>query len=71
LDAYGSSTIIATCRAGQEFEKKKIGYCYDDIVKAIEEIDEIVSGSDDVNPYLLTGEELERTTARRIAGINW
>lgn len=31
LKAYGTSTIIATCRAGQLFEKEKIGYCYDDI----------------------------------------
>ena len=23
--------IIATCAAGQEFEKKKIGYCYADV----------------------------------------
>jgi hypothetical protein len=29
--AYGSSTIIATCKAGQKFEKGKIGYCFDDI----------------------------------------
>jgi Lar family restriction alleviation protein len=36
LDAYGTSSIIATCRAGQQFEKNKVGYCYDDILKEIE-----------------------------------
>jgi hypothetical protein len=35
LDAYGTASIIATCRAGQEFEKSKIGYCYDDIMEQI------------------------------------
>jgi hypothetical protein len=32
--AYGTSTIIATCPGGQRFEKEKIGYCYQDIRKA-------------------------------------
>jgi len=36
--AYGSSTILATCREGQEFEKKKVGYCYDEIVALIDNI---------------------------------
>lgn len=35
LDAYKARhpgvTIIATCRGGQEFEKKHVGYCYQDI----------------------------------------
>jgi len=35
LKAYGTNTIIATCRGGQKFEKEKIGYCYDDIQQAI------------------------------------
>ena len=35
LDAYGTASIIATCRAGQEFERSKIGYCYDDIMEQI------------------------------------
>lgn len=35
LDAYGTITIIATCPAGQKFEKKKIGYCYSDIAKEV------------------------------------
>jgi hypothetical protein len=26
--AYGNTTIIATCPSGQEFEKEKVGYCY-------------------------------------------
>jgi hypothetical protein len=34
LKAYGTSTIIATCPAGQAFEKQKVGYCYDDIIEA-------------------------------------
>ena len=34
-DAYGTSTIVATCRAGQAFEKQEVGYCYDDIQRAI------------------------------------
>jgi hypothetical protein len=37
LKAYGTSTIIATCAAGQAFEKQKVGYCYDDIIKAIKD----------------------------------
>jgi hypothetical protein len=28
----GSVPIIATCPAGQQFEKQRIGYCYDDIL---------------------------------------
>jgi hypothetical protein len=36
LAAYGTSTIIATCPAGQQFERKKVGYCYDDISAAVE-----------------------------------
>ena len=36
LKAYSPNvTIIATCPAGQAFEKEKIGYCYDDIKNAI------------------------------------
>lgn len=31
LKAYGRSTIIATCPAGQQFEKENVGWCYDDI----------------------------------------
>jgi hypothetical protein len=34
--AYGTSTIIATCDEGQKFEKEKVGYCYDDIVKILQ-----------------------------------
>jgi len=26
-------SIIATCKCGQEFEKKQTGYCYDNIKK--------------------------------------
>lgn len=37
LKAYGTSNIIATCSRGQQFEKKKVGYCYDDIQAAIRE----------------------------------
>ena len=41
LKAYGTVNIIATCPAGQAFEKKRVGYCYDDIrrVAAIAEVD--------------------------------
>lgn len=35
LDAYGTSTIIATCPGGQAFEREKVGYCYDQIQEAI------------------------------------
>lgn len=39
LDAYTPGvSIIATCAAGQKFEQEKIGYCYDDIVAAIEKL---------------------------------
>jgi len=37
VKAYGNSTIIATCRAGQAFEKEQVGYCYEDIQMAIAE----------------------------------
>lgn len=33
--AYGTSTIIATCHAGQQFEMERLGYCYDRILKEI------------------------------------
>lgn len=35
VKAYGTSTIVATCKAGQQFEKDSTGYCYDDILAAI------------------------------------
>ena len=37
LKAYGNTTIIATCRLGQEFEREKVGFCYDDIKEIIED----------------------------------
>ncbi len=37
LDAYGPNVqIIATCAWGQEFEKSKTGWCYDDIERQID-----------------------------------
>ncbi len=38
LQAYGSSTIVATCQRGQEFEKEKTGYCYNDITQEIDQV---------------------------------
>lgn len=35
LQAYGTSTIVATCRAGQAFEKRRVGYCYGDIQEMV------------------------------------
>ncbi len=39
LDAYRkvcpTVTIIAACPGGQAYERKKIGYCYQDIVNAL------------------------------------
>lgn len=35
VEAYGTATIIATCRAGQDFELKEFGWCYDRIMAAI------------------------------------
>lgn len=35
VKAYGSSTILATCPAGQAFEKEKVGWCYGDIQAAL------------------------------------
>lgn len=36
LKAYGFSTIIATCKGGQAFEKVDTGgWCHDEILKAI------------------------------------
>jgi len=61
LKAYGTSTIIATCPAGQAFEKRKVGYCYNDIVAIIRAAElpdapaESVAGQ--VDP-----QEIERTT---------
>ena len=40
LAAYGSSSILATCQQGQEFEKKNLGYCYDDIMKLVPDASE-------------------------------
>ena len=37
IEAYGTNTIAATCRRGQQFEKERLGYCYDDAVKARKE----------------------------------
>ncbi len=31
LQAYGRSTIIATCPRGQAFERERTGFCYADI----------------------------------------
>ena len=33
---YVPITIVATCAAGQRFEKERIGYCYEDILHEIE-----------------------------------
>lgn len=33
-EAYGRYTIAATCRRGQEFEKERLGYCWDDVEAA-------------------------------------
>ena len=38
LGAYGTATIIASCPGGQAFEKKKYGYCLDDIKKFEKEV---------------------------------
>ncbi|GED55856.1 hypothetical protein EDM54_12965 [Brevibacillus borstelensis] len=35
LEAYGTSTIIATCKDGQSYEKSRTGWCLDDIKAAI------------------------------------
>ena len=31
IDAYGTVTMVASCAEGQEFEKQKIGWCWNDI----------------------------------------
>ena len=36
VEAYGHVTIIATCAAGQAFEKERTGWCWDDIRAAID-----------------------------------
>ena len=43
LKAYGTSSIIATCKGGQEFEKERVGYCYDDVTReiALEELEKL------------------------------
>jgi hypothetical protein len=33
--AYRTATIIATCPAGQQWEKERFGWCYDDIKAAV------------------------------------
>lgn len=35
LEAYGRATIIATCKEGQEYEKRLTGWCLDDVQAAI------------------------------------
>jgi hypothetical protein len=35
LNAYDTSSIVATCSGGQAFEKDLIGYCYDEIQKML------------------------------------
>lgn len=35
LVAYGTVSIIATCKDGQVFERERHGYCYNDIWEAI------------------------------------
>jgi TolA-binding protein len=41
-------------------------------LQALERItDKTIEASEDVNPYLLHGEELARAEARRKAGVNW
>lgn len=35
LKAYGTSAIIATCQGGQTFERRMVGFCYDDIQSII------------------------------------
>lgn len=62
LKAYGSSTIIATCRQGQEFEKAKVGYCYDDIKSIIAKADHLTipsqMNSDDAIYWIDRAKEL-------------
>lgn len=36
VKAYGSSTILATCPSGQALEKRETGWCYADILAAID-----------------------------------
>ncbi len=43
LAAYGTSTIIATCSAGQAFEKEKTGWCYGDIGREIESLKKVTA----------------------------
>ena len=33
-DKVGPSPLVATCLTGQEFERRKVGFCYDDIIVA-------------------------------------
>jgi hypothetical protein len=59
LKAYGTSTIIATCLAGQEFERQKVGYCYNDIlgeIRAAELANEAITGQA-TNPEQLASEK--------------
>lgn len=32
IEAYSPLTLAATCHEGQKFEKKHLGYCFDDAV---------------------------------------
>jgi hypothetical protein len=43
LDAYGSSSIVATCARGQAFERDKVGYCFGDILRALAQEKEVES----------------------------
>jgi len=65
LDAYGSSTIIATCRAGQNFEKGKVGYCYDEIISIIRDAEQRDA------PTEAGGGELRKMDNGSIGSFDW
>jgi hypothetical protein len=50
LEAYGTSTIIATCPAGQAFEKKQTGYNYDMIKFAVAHVEALEQVYGDKEP---------------------
>ena len=53
--AYRTVTILATCPAGQRFERERVGYCLDDIRALL-----AGAAPEDPRPHLARDAKLER-----------
>ena len=66
LNAYGTCSLMATCKEGQEFEKKKLGWCYDDVQNVIKAINRAIEGD---KSELLHFDEVEEAMSDPIAKL--